>query len=556
MNEYLEVRTETDSDPNMTSVASLPCVDAYPPATHNKDAQHTAYMSKLTKWWSDDEEAVLRRKLDVRLVTTSFFLFLCAILDRSNLGNAKVAGMERSLHMSDKQFQWLLTIFYIAYIIFQFSILAYKIVPPRVWLALCAVAWGITGICQAATTSWEGMMIARFCLGVSESGFGTGWALYLSFFYPKSEIGLRFAIYVSAGTLAAAVAGSMAYGIVHAHTSIESWRLLFLLEGIPTLIMAPIAYFVLPNSIQTASFLTDREKAIAEARLFRPPPIEAWNAVKPHTSLCSRAKEELRWPKIAALFMDPTTLISSILLFISQTGSATFPVYVPTLLSEMGYGGIRAQGLSAPPYLLACAITLLGCWLTDRYQVRGPVFAFFICTGAIGYLMLACLRATTARYLAIWIIINGMFPALPVLYMWLMANQDSERKTGLGLVIFATVGQCGPLLPARLFPASDKPYYVKGTAISAALLFVGVLMSAGLSYRFWRINRRRDRQDAALDERGSVDGGEVAGEESRARKDDEENSKAVDNTTLSEADRRKIDVLLRGDESPYFRYTI
>ncbi|KAJ1020998.1 hypothetical protein NDA13_005627 [Ustilago tritici] len=112
--------------------------------------------------------------------------------------------------------------------------------------------------------------------------------------------------------------------------------------------------------------------------------------------------------------------------------------------------------------------------------------------------MLACLRSTAARYVGVWLIINGLFPFIPILYMWLMANQVSESKKGLGLIIFATIGQCGPLLGTHLFPAKEKPYYVKGTATSAALLLFGVIVSVGLSFRFWRINRSRDREDAVM----------------------------------------------------------
>ncbi|EST09748.1 Major facilitator superfamily [Kalmanozyma brasiliensis GHG001] len=510
-------------------------------------AQNDAYLAKLSKWWTDDEETTVRRKLDLRIVTTSFLLYFSALLDRSNIGNAKTAGMEKSLRMSDAQFQWLLTIFYIAYIVFQFQVLMYKLVPPRIWMTFCVAVWGISGICQAATTNWEGMMVARFFLGVSEAGFGTGWAMYLSFFYPRTEIGLRFGVFVSAGAVSAAVAGSIAYGLARAHTDVASWRLLFLVEGVPTLLMAPAAYFALPNSIQTASFLSEREKAIAEARLFRPPPPEADPTAIPGqsaTSRLTRAKQRINWSEAASAFTDPMSYITAALFFIINVGYSSVPVYVPTLVSEMGFGSIRAQGLSAPPYVLAFIISLSLCWLTDRYQIRGPICTLLLVVGAIGYIMLATLRSTAARYVGIWLIVNGLFPFIPILYMWLMDNQASESKKGLGLVIFATIGQCGPLLGTHLFPAKEAPYYVKGTAVSAGLLLFGVLVSAGLSWRFWSINRSRDRRVALAE-------GDIGRRESKA---DEE--KGVDSAGLSETDRRKIDVLLRGEDSPYFRYTI
>ncbi|CBQ67507.1 related to nicotinamide mononucleotide permease [Sporisorium reilianum SRZ2] len=501
-------------------------------------AQKDAYLSKLTKWWSDDEEAAIRRKLDLRIVTTSFFLYLCATLDRANIGNAKTAGMEASLHMSDAQFQWLLTIFYIGYIVFQFQVLVYKLLPPRVWIAFCVFAWGLAGVCQAATTSWAGMMAARFFLAVAEAGYGTGWALYLSFFYPRTEIGVRFACFVSGGAVSAAIAGSMAYGLVHAHTALATWRLLFLIEGIPTLLMVPVAFWVLPNSLREASFLTERQKAVAEARMFRPPPPDTIDAAQAREqSWQSGLKRQINWKQASSALLDPTSYLSGVLLFIINVGYSSVPVYVPTLVAEMGFGSIRAQGLSAPPYVLAFLLSILACYLTDRWQMRGPICTFLLLVGAVGYLMLACARATAPRYVGVWLIVCGLFPFIPVLYMWLMANQaSSESKRGLGLVIFATIGQCGTLLGTHLFPAREKPYYVKGTAVSAALLLLGVLVSAACSYSFWRVNRERDRADAAADVDLGNDAEKAGG--------------------MSEADRRKIHVLLHGEESTYFRYTI
>ncbi|PWZ02909.1 MFS general substrate transporter [Testicularia cyperi] len=493
------------------------------------------FTSKFTKWWSDEEERTVVRKLDARIVVISFLLYLVALLDRSNIGNAKTAGMEKDLGMSDSQYQWLLTVFYIAYIVFQFQVFMYKLLPPRVWVAFCVLVWGIAGVCQAAVTNWAGMMAARFFLGLSEAGYGTGVALYMSFFYPKTEIGLRFGIFVASGAISAAIAGSIAYGLVHAHTSLESWRLLFLIEGIPTLIMVPIAFWFLPNSVQSASFLNEREKLIAEARLFRPPPPEIVTGLASPT-LKSRMQEQVSWGKAAAAFKDPMSYVSAVLFFIINVGYSSVPVYLPTLISEMGFGSIRAQGLSAPPYVLAFILALLCCWLTDKYQIRGPVCTVLLIIGAIGYLMLATLKSTAARYVAIWLVVNGLFPFIPMLYMWLMANQISDSKKGLGLVIFATVGQCGPLLGTHLFPAADKPYYVKGTATSGGLLLFGVLVSAATSLSFWLINRRRDR------EQGNIS--------------DKHDTESQQRLSPSELERRKLDVMLRGEDSPYFRYTI
>jgi MFS family permease len=143
---------------------------------------------------------------------------------------------------------------------------------------------------QAAAFNWQGMMTARFFLGVFEASFTPGIALYLSYFYPRYQYGLRFGIYVSAAALASSFAGALAYGLVHATSSkIATWydnpslislnasltvpprRLLFIVgrlinliishglylsclrfitEGLPTVLIAPVVYLFLPNCIK------------------------------------------------------------------------------------------------------------------------------------------------------------------------------------------------------------------------------------------------------------------------------------------------------------------
>lgn len=152
--------------------------------------------------------------------------YVFAFLDRSNIGNAKVARMDATLRIDDGQYQWLLTIFYISYIIFQFGLLGFKIFPPSRWMGFAITSWGSVAILQAATFNWASMMTARFFIGMFEACFGTGVALYLSFFYPRKEVGLRFAWYLVGSAIASAIAGSVAYGLQQANVNIDNWRLI------------------------------------------------------------------------------------------------------------------------------------------------------------------------------------------------------------------------------------------------------------------------------------------------------------------------------------------
>ena len=88
----------------------------------------------------------------------------------------------------------------------------------------------------------------------------------LSFFYLRHEIGFRQGIFLAAAPLANTFAGALAYGITSGHGSLANWRILFLVEGLPTLVMVPIAYFFLPDSPDQIRSLTAHEKQVAKAR--------------------------------------------------------------------------------------------------------------------------------------------------------------------------------------------------------------------------------------------------------------------------------------------------
>lgn len=148
-----------------------------------------------------DEESKVIRKLDKRLMPIVFFLYMLAVLDRSNLGNAKLAGMEDDINLSGFRYNWLGTIFYIAYIFSQWLLMGWKQFPPHVWCASVVVFWGFVASVQASAFSWSGLMACRFFLGIAEAAFGPGVPLYLTFFYPREKVGLRQGIFISGAAL-------------------------------------------------------------------------------------------------------------------------------------------------------------------------------------------------------------------------------------------------------------------------------------------------------------------------------------------------------------------
>ncbi|KEQ89759.1 MFS general substrate transporter [Aureobasidium pullulans EXF-150] len=440
------------------------------------------------------------RKLDWHLVPLLMALYLLAFLDRSNIGNAKIAGMKDALNLTDDRYSWLLTIFYISYILFQFQVLGWKRFPPHIWAAWAIFGWGVISSCQAVVTTWEGEMVLRFLLGVFEAAFGPGVPYLLSFFYLRHEVGFRSGIFLAAAPLATCFAGALAYGITSGKASIPNWKLLFLVEGLPTLAMVPIAYFFLPDSPQKAKFLTEDEKRVAIARGVR------------QTGTTERVGR-IKFRDVGLTFIDPKAICTALMYFSCNVSFSSLPVFLPTILEEMGFESITAQGLSAPPYFLSFLITIASAYIADKTQQRGLTIIILSIVGGVGYVMLATTTGTGPRYAGVFLAASGVFPCIANILPWVTNNQGNDDRRGAAFVLLNFIGQCGPLLGTRIY--NDAPFYVKGQSICAAFMFFNGILALSLRTLLAYENRKLDKQYGTIEEQknriASTEGSKEAG---------------------------------------------
>lgn len=428
------------------------------------------------------EEAAVIRKLDWRLLPFVLVLYSLSILDRSNLGNAKLAGMTKAINLTGLRYNWLGTIFYIAYILFQWQTSLWKQFKPHIWATWCILFWGIISTVQAATHNWTGLMFCRFLLGIAEAGFGPGVPLYLTFFYPKDKIGLRQGVFISGAALANAYGGALAYGITQIKGSIGAWKILFLIEGLPTICLAPIAFFFLPDSISSAKFLTDREKAIAA------------HIVARNQTLDEGHKDGLRSHELLAGFMDLKSYLPALMYFGINVSYASLPLFTPTIISEIGkFTTIQSQGLSSPPYILAFFTILFSTFASDRLRLRGPFVAFWAIVAAIGFILLGTSKDTSPRYAGVFLAIT-IFTCVPLVLCWVANIHSTESKRAGGYVVLATIGQCGPVLGTNLFPSTEAPYYRKGMWVSCGMCLMVAVCAIILSVWLHIENRQMERK--------------------------------------------------------------
>ncbi|KAI0206445.1 major facilitator superfamily domain-containing protein [Astrocystis sublimbata] len=463
--------------------------------------------------YTPDEERAVVRKLDRRLVLFLAFCYMLSFVDRSNIGNARIAGMEQDLQSTppnEHYFEWALRAFYFAYILFEWMTLLWRIVPPHIYVSLIVLSWGIIASLQAVVTSYPLLIALRVLLGIGEAGFA-GVPFYLSFFFKRRELAFRTALFISAAPLASAFAGFIASLIIWLGDSlpIASWRLLFLIEGFPSIIVATIAWGVIPDAPETTPYLRPRERKIALLRMqHEKADQDTGHRRSSFSSTSTRQKKPasstsgLKAKEVLSVFKDPKAWLTAFMLFLANMAYSTMPAFLPTILKDMGHSELTAEALSAPPHLLAFVVVILTAYFSDRAETRSPFIAAHALLSASGYLVLALARplgdgiiSPTVRYLAVYPAAVGFFSVVVLVLAWSVNNQPSEGRRGGGFALLQIVGQFGPLLGAQLYPDRDAPYFETGMwACAAAMAGVAVLSMVLRVYLLW-LNRKLDREE-------------------------------------------------------------
>jgi D-galactonate transporter len=291
------------------------------------------------------------RKVTVRLIPFLFICYLMAYLDRVNVGFAKLQ-MLTDLHFSETIYGIGAGIFFIGYFIFEVpSNLILQKVGPRVWIARIMVTWGVISAAMIYTSSPLVYYALRFLLGVAEAGFFPGIILYLTFWYPDALRGRVIAWFLTAVALSGAIGGPISGWIMHTFVSVGSlanWQWLFLLEGLPSILLGVVTFFYLDDGIDQAAWLTPGEKGELREK------IAADSSRRRDMPLSEVLKNGAVWTFGAIYF-----------LFVMGLYGVSF--WLPNLIKSAGVANLVNVGwLSSIPYIAAA----IGMVLIGRHSDR------------------------------------------------------------------------------------------------------------------------------------------------------------------------------------------
>jgi len=415
---------------------------------------------------SAPERAVVRKAM-WRLLPFLCFIYFIAYLDRVNVGFAALT-MNEDLALSATAFGNGAGIFFLAYFLFEVpSNFALKRFGARVWIARIMVTWGIISVSMAFVTGTTSFLVLRFLLGVAEAGFFPGMILYLTFWFPNS---------VRAGILGLFIIANPASTIIGAPLSttllgtslfgLAGWQTMFIVEGLPAILLGFAVLFVLCDSPAKAKWLNDREREILQGAIQRD------ERRSTHTSL----RDGLASPQV---------WLFSLLYAALMMGVYGFGLWAPQIIKSFGNIGNQQVGLVLIiPY--ACATIAMVLWgrHSDRTGERTWHLALPALMGAAGFL---CGSFADNVYLAVAgfsVGAMGIYASLPLFWSLPTAMLGGTAAAG-GIALINSIGNLsgffGPSIIGKLKDSTQG--YTAGLLVIAASLAVAAVLGYWVGHR-------------------------------------------------------------------------
>lgn len=334
-------------------------------------------------------------------------VFFSSYLDRINVSNARLAGMQEDLHMSDTVWSAGISMFYVGYIITQIP--ANVIIAkgqPRWLLPGCMLAWSAVTICMPAAKSGWAFCLCRFLVGFTEGPFVPAVSLLTSSWYTKNESPLRMGIWHAGNTISQAISGLLAAGILGNMNNVagmHAWQWFLLLEGIVSVMVGISAFWFIPNFPNNTGtyFLTEEESEMAKYRQF----VSAGGI--------SEDDEGDYMGGIWTMFKDPISHMFALIHF-ALIIAQSYKDFLPSIMATFKLSKNMTYLLQAPPPVVAFLVTLAVSWNSGRVLEHGWHIIVAIIGTAIGCSIMISTLNVGARYFSLFLLVTGPFVGLNV----------------------------------------------------------------------------------------------------------------------------------------------
>ncbi|KAL8642406.1 MAG: hypothetical protein Q9228_000912 [Teloschistes exilis] len=404
---------------------------------------------------------------------------------RSNIGNGRLYGLEEDLGLKGNQFQTATSVFFATYVACEAPATIFlKSLHPAKFISGLAILWGIIATLTGLVQNYGSFIACRLLLGLAEGPLFPCLVLYLTSFYTRRELAVRFGYFISGAAVAGAVGGLLAYGIGYIDRlhGLRAWRWLLIIEGIPSVCLGVFGWFFLADSPEKAWYLSPAQRELIILRRKR----DEREASTPSAQTLQRSD-------CLAAIKDWKVWAFCLLNFPADIQLFSYSIFLPTIIKALNpaWSTLQVQGLTVPCFALSAIVYFVVAYISDAMQHRA-VFGILGClVSIVGHIMLIAGKGVAVKYAGCYVIASGIFVASGITLAWLPTNlpRYGKRATAVGMQL--TIGNSAGIAAPYLYPTQDSPRFVTGHAVTLALLALSAAVSGVLWYAYVRINERR-----------------------------------------------------------------
>ncbi|TVY41673.1 putative transporter [Lachnellula subtilissima] len=455
-------------------------IDTPPIDETSNEAENEFYVDPV-------KEVKLLAKLDLAFTPIIMLVYLSCFLDRSNIGNVKVAGMLKDIHATDQQFSTAVSIFYATYVTFETpAAVLMKKLTPRVILATLCCVWSLTTIFTSFVQNIGGLYATRLILGACEAGLFPCLNLYLTMVYRREEQAKRVAYLFSCSALSGAFGGLLAYALLQ-------------MDGI--------------SGVAGWSLVPQRRREGDDEMPKRPEKTISWFA--PSINLYSNyllngiciGSEKFDWAEVRIALTDPKLYMSGLIQFMQDILLYGFSTFLPSILKAMKYDTLQSNYLTIPVYIWGAISFLCIAWISDRYQIRGPVsiplsrslseakltylqlVIFANIFGIIGYILLLTVKQNGVKYFATYLCAIAVYVGPGINLTWLNVNIAPHYRRATAIGFQQTMGNTAGIVAGQIYRTAP---YKLGNSFSLGALCLSQVLIAGKVIYVRRQNKLKD----------------------------------------------------------------
>lgn len=314
--------------------------------------------------------------------------------------------------------------------------------------------------------------------------------LYLSHFYRRNELALRIGIFYTAASLSGAFGGLLARGLnaIGPAAGLEGWRWIFIVEGLLTVFVGICSAIFLPNSIESAGFLSPVEKELARHRLDQQ----------------SSSHEPFAWSEVRRGVFNVQVWLSALAYFAILCCLYSFGLFLPTIINNgFAKNPNQAQLWTVIPYAVASVFTVITAFLSDRLALRGPVMLCTLPVAIIGYGVISQTTNPKVQYGMTFLMATGMYASVPCILSWNSNNSAGHYKRATTSALQLAIANAGGFVASFVYQKKEAPQFKKSHSIMLGLLCAAWLLIAANVLWVAKINKdKRNGKYAQFEGKG------------------------------------------------------